>query len=477
MVKPNKNVKIVKIPLEKPPVDYPQIFTKFPRLYLEIIENKSKIRQSLINREHDHSKNFSDDNLPTKHSNIPMSSSTETVLNDQKSIKKNKSKLEDDNESIVSDKSKTSYVSLSSKSLSSIDSDDLESRLKELKSKPKKSQKDYDTDSTDETRSEKSLILRDVKKSSKGKHTVKSKQKDKGKDNGKDNGKNNGKDNGKDKGKDKGKYKDQDDESIISSELNDLDSVSIVSSSYNSEKDASIDSRSDASTEINIPQTSKKPSIHVKSPTFTSHTNVPTLAELEKQGSYVPRNNVRELGIQDSIENQEQDIKRELLYKFDQMKKSYPTVNIPEYTIHSELRSMQMSYEDTKRRLAVDSSIEFWKTLLVLGFQVCELIMGKVFKLDAEGFFNQQMISMHRYNELLVELGEKNYTPGGSNWPVEIRLIGTIALNAVIFIVMKMIMKKGGANLMASLNSVFAPPSAPVKKRPMKPPSIDLDSL
>ena len=42
---------------------------------------------------------------------------------------------------------------------------------------------------------------------------------------------------------------------------------------------------------------------------------------------------------------------------------------------------------------------------------------------------------MNKYEHLLIELGEKNYVPEGSKWPVEIRLLFTIVINAAIFII------------------------------------------
>ena len=59
-----------------------------------------------------------------------------------------------------------------------------------------------------------------------------------------------------------------------------------------------------------------------------------------------------------------------------------------------------------------------------------------------EGFAQQQIASMSSYDQLLIELGEKTYVPEESKLPVEIRLLGMIVVNAAIFIVSKMIMKK-----------------------------------
>jgi hypothetical protein len=48
-----------------------------------------------------------------------------------------------------------------------------------------------------------------------------------------------------------------------------------------------------------------------------------------------------------------------------------------------------------------------------------------------------QLKRMHQYDSLLIELGEKWLVEGGSNWPVEARLLMTATFNAVIFLGVK----------------------------------------
>jgi hypothetical protein len=183
-------------------------------------------------------------------------------------------------------------------------------------------------------------------------------------------------------------------------------------------------------------------------------------------------------------EYEEEDRKRDLIFRFDMLKKSYPLAapTIPEYTIHSDLREMQKSYDATVKRLSLDSSVENYKTYLIGGFMVVEFVFGNFLGFDMQGFTQQQIVTMHSYEKLLIELGEKSYVPSGSKWPVEMRLLFLIIMNAGFFIVSKMIMRKTGANLLNMVNSMNTTANTnssvpPRQKRRMKGPNINVDDI
>ena len=205
----------------------------------------------------------------------------------------------------------------------------------------------------------------------------------------------------------------------------------------------------------------------------TNNKQAPTLAELEQQGQYQSKKEMPDITMTNLSTEEEDDLKRELLFKFELLKKSYKDSDVPDFSMHSDYNTMNQTYESTIRKLSLDSSVESYKTYLIGGFMFVEFALGSWLKFDMEGFAKQQIINMHSYERLLIELGEKSYVPGDSKWPVELRLIFLIIINAAFFIVSKMLMKKTGSNLLNMVNSM----STGGNKRKMKGPSIDLDDL
>jgi hypothetical protein len=206
-----------------------------------------------------------------------------------------------------------------------------------------------------------------------------------------------------------------------------------------------------------------------------SRKRLPTLSELEKQGATTVR---RELADASRLQIEDEDMKREMLFKFDLLRKSYKEHTIPTFTIHSDLGMMTRSYEDTVRRLSVDSTVESYKRYLIGAFMLIEYALGRWLKLDMKGYTQQQIVSMSSYEKLLIEIGERSYMPEGEQWSVELRLLFLVVINTAFFLVGKMIMNNTGSNIMNAINSMnrATPSEAPPKKK-MAGPNINLDDL
>ena len=230
----------------------------------------------------------------------------------------------------------------------------------------------------------------------------------------------------------------------------------------------------------------------------------PSLAEIQKQDTGPVKN---------MTYNQEDEMKRkrELLFRFDILKRSYKEANIPEFSEYTDIATMEQIYEDTVRKVGLESKVEGYKKFLTMGFFGVEFLFTNFLKVDMTGFAKQQMSTMGTYERLLIELGEKAMLEKSkSQWPVEVRLLFTIVMNAVLFLLMKNVLSGGVNNMMGSLmgaatnsmsgnssggdmfsgimnmvsglsggGGVSAPtaPSVPKAKPKMKGPSINMDDV
>ena len=466
-----KKIRVVKIPLprnQRPP-DRPQAFPRMPRLYLELIENKSKIKQDLINQEHvptnheypfqavQHSHKPSREEYRERHEyghekerpnlrdnqEISENVDTKSVISSVSTVKTPEIKDGDvsvgsiesrsaDNQSSYSALSDTSRASVSVKSK---ESDELSVRLKELLA---------DTD-------DENSVVEDFDRFKKK----------------------------LDQGSDEQSR-----------------SVSSESSSMGDKYSRQRHVQSPLSDIRSAHRTPYRPQA-IHGPVSRAHPDKqpvpngvpPTLAQLQKQGHYQARPEMRDITHTALNEQEQMDKKREILFKFELLKKSYPRAHtkIPDFTVYSELTLMQKEYDSTVRRLSLDSTVESYKQYLIGGFMLTEFVFGNFLGFDMQGFTQQQIISMSSYERLLIELGEKSYVPTGSKWPVELRLLFMIIMNAAFFIVSKMIMRKTGANLMNMINGMNSsgptpapnngPTPAPTRRRRMRGPNIDLDDI
>ncbi len=409
MPRKRQKVRVVKVQLRRPPLDQPQVFPRLPRLYLELMENKAKIRQDLINREY-----------------VPV------VTTEAPSIDQAKRTISSSEKLVSPPKGKSSFSSRLDKLLS----DDDDSSVS-LPSTPGSIASSVSGLSIDE-----------------------------------------------EVGPDPSGNGNESDDSNLSQKLKELLGDDSESSGWSPESNGSSSgpgsSPASRSKSVRMDKYSRYRDNRGHSVAPVGTVPAPTLAELEARGGYVPRPTMRDLNQVNRSEQEQEDAKRELLFKFDLLRKSYPASSIPDYTIHTDLGTMEKSYSDCVRRLSLDSSVESYKTYLVYGFMGVEFILGNFLGFDMQGFTQQQIISMHSYEKLLIELGEKSYVPSGSSWPVELRLLFMIIMNAAFFVISKMMMKKTGANLMGMINSMNRPstqPSASSRKRKMRGPTVDLGDI
>jgi hypothetical protein len=206
----------------------------------------------------------------------------------------------------------------------------------------------------------------------------------------------------------------------------------------------------------------------------------PSLQDLEDGGAF-DTGGVKNMS---RVSKKEQDGEaklRELLFKFKLLKQGNPTEDIPTFTINSDPEFVAKTYDDILRNLSLTDNVNKYKKYLMFGFMGVEALAGNVLGFDMKGFTKQQIVEMSSYEKLIIELGEKNYVPQ-SKWPVELRLLGMIVMNAAFFIASKMALRATGTDVLGTMNNaanagVAAANIQQRKKQRMSGPSINLDDI
>ena len=127
--------------------------------------------------------------------------------------------------------------------------------------------------------------------------------------------------------------------------------------------------------------------------------------------------------------------KRELLSKFQILRKKYPIAKIPEFSEFTDINTLRREYESIEKQLKIEMSVINYKQYLVMAFIGLEFVLKNFLQYeDIIGFANFQKEKMHEYESLLIEIGEKYYVDEKSQFPVEMRLAGMIFFNMATFV-------------------------------------------
>jgi hypothetical protein len=199
--------------------------------------------------------------------------------------------------------------------------------------------------------------------------------------------------------------------------------------------------------------------------------HAPSLSEISEGRVQVDSNGIRSLDYITTDERDEQEKKRDLLNKFSKLKKEYHNAHIPNHTEHTDLITLQKDYSSIKKQLEIDAKSLRYKQWLLYSFLGLEILLLNFGSFDdIRGFYNYQKNCVNQYESLLFELGEKNYIQDEKKWPVEIRLVGVVAMNAAFFIGGKWAERKYGVNILTLFNPMNIPQPPPQQQFYQQPP-------
>jgi hypothetical protein len=137
------------------------------------------------------------------------------------------------------------------------------------------------------------------------------------------------------------------------------------------------------------------------------------------------------------------------------LKSKFPDVSIPKSCNDIGWGELRKIYYIEMDRVSITKNVEMYKMVMIILFFVLEYIGNNFLKVDVKGFAVHSMRSMYRYERLLIELGEKNYSSFADNWPIEIRLCGMVLVSAIIYCIAKYIFKLTGQDMSEDFFELF----------------------
>lgn len=149
---------------------------------------------------------------------------------------------------------------------------------------------------------------------------------------------------------------------------------------------------------------------------------------------------------EDDLTEQEERIL--LITRLKVLKRGWPDLEVPRNIPEISTRVLRKVYQRAKRRVDAENHAGGFRKWLIGGLVFVEVIAVRLLGLtDMKGFTVNQLMAMNTYQNHLLELAEKYGGDGSSFFPVELRLIFVILVNAVIFFVLKMVLGEAGGDL------------------------------
>jgi hypothetical protein len=147
--------------------------------------------------------------------------------------------------------------------------------------------------------------------------------------------------------------------------------------------------------------------------------------------------------------DQETYLRQEFKVKFGILRNNFPHWGVIDPPDSLTVIQMNELYERYVRQIKVSQESGQYKVYMVVFLMVIEVIGVKFLKLNMSGYTMSQLKIINRYDALFIELGEKWLVSGGSNWPVEARIVMMMLFNAVIFLVVRYLCSWMGAEGLA----------------------------
>jgi hypothetical protein len=140
------------------------------------------------------------------------------------------------------------------------------------------------------------------------------------------------------------------------------------------------------------------------------------------------------------------DIKATFRIKMGRLRESWPNFRIPDYSDEDSLEVIYVRYARWIKHIEVNMNADYYRKYLMTLWAFMEF--GLVYLgLPAGGFIKSQIKSMNKYQNLLIEMGERETSTVGSSWPTEGRLLVTCLFQLSFFIMLNLLAKWLGPDI------------------------------
>lgn len=206
--------------------------------------------------------------------------------------------------------------------------------------------------------------------------------------------------------------------------------------------------------EVVIPVVSKKSHTPIPSTTLPQTIEVPTSKNISPPSlSSVRFNPYAHVSNHFSnLSSDEVTLQRQgYIVNIGTLRNNYPQLNnvLAKEVGNESLLELYMRYEKLKIFIYSETNASYYMMFMYAGFMLLEIICVNYFEiLVAKGFAEKQCNRVKNYKDLLLEMGQVNsLAQTASKWPVELRLIGLMLFEFVIFCVLNYFSTKKGTNV------------------------------
>ena len=130
--------------------------------------------------------------------------------------------------------------------------------------------------------------------------------------------------------------------------------------------------------------------------------------------------------------------------RFNILRQNNSKIIIPELDPKLSLDQIHDIYDYYVKQIVIKKKSSQYKLYVVIMHLTMEALMTKVFSIDAAGYTMSQLQIQDQYDQLLAQLGEREYINEESTWPIELRIVSLGVFQLGLFSILKYLLTSVG---------------------------------